>query len=1357
MSGLMKLKLELAIDGDKAVVTGLNRVSDSAKGVSQSTGRMGAESDKAGAGMGRMASQGGALASVMRTLGPMLAGFSFAAMAREMIRVNTEFDRLQASLVTVTGSASLAKKEFEKIQDFAKTTPYQLTEVTDAFIKMKSLGLDASQEALNSYGNTASAMGKSLNQMIEAVADAATGEFERLKEFGIKARQQGDQVSLTFQGVTTTIGNNAGEIEGYLRQIGDVQFAGGMARQMETLGGAISNLRDQWDQFIRALGDGGGEAAIRGVTESLSRLTNTLALYDAYSKGQLSFWEFLTTGPDEAIALLKNTDFELKGLQITVDELKRQKAGNFWWTSNDEAALQAAIDALDSYNRNLEATKELQAALATNEMANMPPLPPGFGEAVVKTKKELKELNDALQAVAEETANMPPLPPGYAESMAAAATQAERWRTESEQAQKAAKTMADSLEAIKRLIDPAYAAMEDFYGQVQTLMDALSAGEINLDQFDAMYAALEKIRDAATDAAERTADYIKKQKEATQGTATISEAFTVAWESAVGRIDGLFVNLWESVFSGFDDLVDGIKNTFKRMLAEMANAAITRPILLSMGLMGGSAGVASAAGGGGLLGAGSLLGLGGLAALGSSFSFGLTSGAGFATSAGLIAAPGALGASGVAAGMGGLIAAAAPYAAAIAAPFLIDSLSGGKLFGTSWRTDATGLELGASGSGVSGQWYAGQSKQKSFYRGKKRRTEYSAFDEVTAEFIDQQFNAVTQNILNGTEMLGNAMGESILSSLDIATTKIKLPKNATSSDVQNAISGFMRDASNQALAEAFRNGSYFVDETTTTTKRVEVEANNGPRWAYLRESVTTTTEVFTTALDDYRRAGEDLTATFNRLQTNLSIGNAGLKLLGMTMFDASLFGADLAQSLIESSGGIEAFAASVEGFYSMFAPEAQRVADVSTALSESLAAVGLAVPATRDGFWELMQSLDATTASGQAKIATLLRLTDTADAYYSATEKAAAEQARIAEQAAADIIAAENALAAERERIAGERYGLETQLLQLQGDTAALRERELASIDPSNQALQQYIWSIEDSQAAAEQAAAAEQTLAAERAQIAQEAYGLQTRILQLQGDTAALRARELEQLAEENRPLQEKIWGLEAAQAAAAAAEQARAEQQRAAEQAAAAQQRAHDAARNAATQTANAWKDAANSIRDTIMGLWSGAESTLSPAQKLALAQSQYQTALAGARGGNLDAAKALGGYATDYASAARANAGSASDYARIFATITSGLASVADKIDPRGRLPMFAGGGITTGLSLAGEAGPEAVVPLPDGRRIPVQLSGADAETKALLRELIRLQKAAVNETVKASKRLVEINEDWDANGLPETRVA
>ncbi len=39
----------------------------------------------------------------------------------------------------------------------------------------------------------------------------------------------------------------------------------------------------------------------------------------------------------------------------------------------------------------------------------------------------------------------------------------------------------------------------------------------------------------------------------------------------------------------------------------------------------------------------------------------------------------------------------------------------------------------------------------------------------------------------------------------------------------------------------------------------------------------------------------------------------------------------------------------------------------------------------------------------------------------------------------------------------------------------------------------------------------------------------------------------------------------------------------------------------------------------------------------------------------------------------------------------------------------MPGFARGGITTGLSIVGEAGPEAVVPLPDGRSIPIHWKG------------------------------------------------
>jgi hypothetical protein len=55
-----------------------------------------------------------------------------------------------------------------------------------------------------------------------------------------------------------------------------------------------------------------------------------------------------------------------------------------------------------------------------------------------------------------------------------------------------------------------------------------------------------------------------------------------------------------------------------------------------------------------------------------------------------------------------------------------------------------------------------------------------------------------------------------------------------------------------------------------------------------------------------------------------------------------------------------------------------------------------------------------------------------------------------------------------------------------------------------------------------------------------------------------------------------------------------------------------------------------------------------------------------------------------------------------------VVSMTASVSPK-GSGGQMPKMADGGVTTGPSIAGEAGPEAVVPLPDGRAIPVNIVG------------------------------------------------
>lgn len=241
-----------------------------------------------------------------------LAGFaagllSVGQAASFMVRANADMQRLSAMLEVATGSAGSAASAMSDLQSFAAETPFTLGQVTEAYIKLKNLGLDPSTEALRSFGNTSAAMGKDIMQFIEAVADAATGEFERLKEFGIKASKEGDKVKFTFQGVTTTVKNTAEAITGYLRGLGDKSgvFAGSMAKQMDTIDGKLSNLGDAASRLATALGALGFNDFFMN---QLNTATKSFEYLERVSRGLASIRKtegvgaMMTVGLDEAAA-----------------------------------------------------------------------------------------------------------------------------------------------------------------------------------------------------------------------------------------------------------------------------------------------------------------------------------------------------------------------------------------------------------------------------------------------------------------------------------------------------------------------------------------------------------------------------------------------------------------------------------------------------------------------------------------------------------------------------------------------------------------------------------------------------------------------------------------------------------------------------------------------------------------------------------------------------------------------------------------------------------------------------------------------------------------------------------------------
>jgi phage-related minor tail protein len=441
--------------------------------------------------------------------------------------------------------------------------------------------------------------------------------------------------------------------------------------------------------------------------------------------------------------------------------------------------------------------------------------------------------------------------------------------------------------------------------------------------------------------------------------------------------------------------------------------------------------------------------------------------------------------------------------------------------------------------------------------------------------------------------------------------------------------------------------------------------------------------------------------------------------------------------------------------------------------------------------------LDAVDASNRALLELIFQREDDA--------AAAQEAARLTEEAArAEERAAEERLRVQQ-AIEQEGFGLEGRLLQLQGDTAALRQRELEAVDAANRSILLRIFALEDEQAAAQAAAA-----------LAQDRRGLEREILELEGDTAALRALELASLDASLRPLQERIFAMRDEQAAAEAAgralaalnntidglsrqrvslqadlldaqgnpaaasalrSQAELEQltaglsgedaervrvayelnQALREQIAEAQaaQRAAAEAARAAEQLRNAWQSVTDSILDQVAAIrrqvaGGGAES-------LAEAQARFSIVSAQARAGDQDAARQLPQLAQALLAIGEAQADSALELARLRALTAASLEATAGQIGRRFGLTIPALDRGTNmvergGLALLHEG--EAVVP----RQYNPAIGGGNqtGDMAAELRKQREEARAQSARTRELQTRMTKLLERWEANGLPETRV-
>lgn len=181
-----------------------------------------------------------------------------------------EFETLEARLVSITGSTGEAAASFKLITDFARTTPFEVANLTQAFTTLQAAGIQPTAEMLRGIGNFAAAMGRDITDAVEAILRASQGGTERLREsFFIPISKQGEDLVISFRGVTQRVSADAATLIDFFTDLGETQFGDGMERQMNTIDGAMSNLADTASLLAKEIGDAGLASEMTALTREI--------------------------------------------------------------------------------------------------------------------------------------------------------------------------------------------------------------------------------------------------------------------------------------------------------------------------------------------------------------------------------------------------------------------------------------------------------------------------------------------------------------------------------------------------------------------------------------------------------------------------------------------------------------------------------------------------------------------------------------------------------------------------------------------------------------------------------------------------------------------------------------------------------------------------------------------------------------------------------------------------------------------------------------------------------------------------------------------------------------------------------
>jgi len=210
-------------------------------------------------------------------LGSALAGLYVGGRVLSgIVQTSAAFEQLRIRLRVFSGSAEAARARFAELQDYAARTPFALREVVDGFLQLEATNFRPQLDDLRALGDIASASGRSLGELTQALAAVGRGENDPIEGFGFQVRKVGEEVRIEWRDTVRTVENSRTAILAAFVDIArsEQAFEGATEQLADSLTGALSNFGDSLDRLQDRIGRGGLAGAVGDLARSVGAIAD---------------------------------------------------------------------------------------------------------------------------------------------------------------------------------------------------------------------------------------------------------------------------------------------------------------------------------------------------------------------------------------------------------------------------------------------------------------------------------------------------------------------------------------------------------------------------------------------------------------------------------------------------------------------------------------------------------------------------------------------------------------------------------------------------------------------------------------------------------------------------------------------------------------------------------------------------------------------------------------------------------------------------------------------------------------------------------------------------------------------------